>query len=258
MSERKSKTRESKRDLRKKIPKLKNELIYIPNPSKKNHEKWYEGRNMLNLPKPFRCLMVAGVNSSKTNTAKNIVIRCRPHFDYMYVVHQDPRDKEWADMYDEGVNGEIRADLPEVDDFEHDGTRYLVIIEDAEFKRDDPKLSALFRYVSTHTLTSIIMLYQDFYKIPPIARRCSNVFCIWRCPDRTVMDTLSRRIGMNKDEFNSLYDTFIKHPRDFIMFDQTSGSPYPIRLNGFHPISKKSKDTLPQANATTVETTYSQ
>jgi hypothetical protein len=55
---------EKKPDYRKKFKnRLPNKIVPIKNADKTNHEKWYKGRNICNFPRPYRCILVGGVNS---------------------------------------------------------------------------------------------------------------------------------------------------------------------------------------------------
>jgi len=48
---------------RKKVKaRLPNKILALPNPDKTFHEKWYKGRNMLNIPHPFRCVALGPPN----------------------------------------------------------------------------------------------------------------------------------------------------------------------------------------------------
>ena len=50
---------------------LPNKLIVLKNKDKAFHEKWYEGRNILNIPHPARFLLLGPPNSGKTMIIKN-------------------------------------------------------------------------------------------------------------------------------------------------------------------------------------------
>jgi ribosome biogenesis GTPase A len=63
----------------KKLFRLPNKIIPISCSEKKGwREKWYEGRNMLNLPHSFRLLCIGPPDSGKSTLIKNIIIRAKP------------------------------------------------------------------------------------------------------------------------------------------------------------------------------------
>jgi hypothetical protein len=41
---------------------LPNKILALPNADKAFHEKWYKGRNHLNIPHPFRCVALGPPN----------------------------------------------------------------------------------------------------------------------------------------------------------------------------------------------------
>jgi hypothetical protein len=231
---------ETKRDKRKKFNKrLPNKLLYIPNPDKKNHEHWYPKRNLANLPRPFRALFVGSVNSSKTNTAKNLVLRAFPRFENIILIHcnyGEGGSKEWDDI---GITDQFE-EIPDRDYFNQLEGRTLVILEDVEFQEKDPSLSLLFRHLSTHFVDtlSVMLLYQDFIKVPKIARRLASQFIMWKLPDQIQMNMVEKRVGMKKGELIHMFDTLCKERRDSIMIDLSDNSPAPLRLNVFQPIRK--------------------
>ena len=73
------------------MPKLPNKIIPITNADKKWHERWYPGRNMLNIPHPFRCCCLGPPNVGKTTIIKNLIIRQHPPFEEVYGIHCDAR-----------------------------------------------------------------------------------------------------------------------------------------------------------------------
>lgn len=69
---------------------LPKEILPIPCADKAFHEKWKKGRDMLNIPHPFRCVALGPPNSGKSTIVKNLLIRAKPEFEEVYVVHCDP------------------------------------------------------------------------------------------------------------------------------------------------------------------------
>lgn len=219
------------KDRRKRIKKLPNRLIPFTTADKKNHEKWYPRRNLSNFPCPSKILLIGAPNCGKTSTAMNIILRSRPLYNNIYVVQEYQNSKEWDDINPT----EYLTEIPEPEFF--DGSKKnLIILEDFETDKKDVNLSKLFRITGSHCKTTIILLYQSFFRCIPLARRLSNVFIIYKLPDQNEMDLIARRIGINKKEFNLLFKKYTKTPYDSICFDKTSHTPAKIRLNIFQPI----------------------
>lgn len=220
--------------------KLPNKIIHIPNPDKKFHEKWNKNRNMLNIPHPFRALCFGPPNVGKTTVVKNILIRAKPKFKQVYVIHCDGNyTKEYDDL---GDGMEMLDEIPAPNEWEGiDKT--LVVIDDLELKSlnkiQKRNLDRLFGYCSTHKNISIILNSQDAFNIPPIVRRCSNMFVLWRSNDMDSMYNICRRSGIRKKMFLELFENVIVNYHDSLWLDSTVNTPYPIRKNGFEIIKKK-------------------
>ena len=111
-----------------------------------------------------------------------------------------------------GENGvEIRGDIPPPEDW--DGTdKHLVIIDDLEVKglgkEQKRNLDRLFGYVSTHKNISVCLCSQDAFNVPPIVRRCSNLWVLWRGPDLDAMACVARKSGLSAAELRTIFDSF--------------------------------------------------
>lgn len=226
---------------RKKL-KLPEELIHIKNPEKVYHEKWYKGRDKLNIPHPFRLLLLGGVNMGKTNTIKNIILRIDPPFKKIYLYHTGG---DYTLEYDD-IKTILIDNIPEPDDEMFDPKiKSLVIIEDKEYKfmkkKELQNLDRLFGYVSTHRNVSVASTGQYFYNMPVPIRNMSNFFIIWRPLDLDSLNSIGRRVGLKKEEILAIMDTYFKKGRDSLWVDLTANSPYKLRLNGYKVLEKKSK-----------------
>lgn len=229
---------------KRKVLKLPNRIIALPNPDKDFHESWTKGRNMLDIPHPFRCVCLGPPNVGKTTIVKNLLLRAKPEFEDVVVIHCDGNyTKEYDDLGEDNI--EILSEIPAPEDWEGE-KKTLVVLDDLEYKQmnKDQKrnLDRLFGYVSTHKNISIILCSQDAFNVPPIVRRCSNLFVLWRCPDLDAMATCARKTGMKSDGFNSIFNKLMLDSRDSLWLDMTSGSPYPMRKNGYTIINKESKE----------------
>jgi hypothetical protein len=223
-------------------PKLRlpNKILPLPNPDKEFHEKWHKGRNMLNIPHPFRCVCLGPPNVGKTTIVKNLLLRTKPQFEEVVVIHCDSGyTKEYEDI---GNNLEILDEIPAPEDW--DGkVKTLVVLDDLEFKSMNKlqrrNLDRLFGYVSTHKNISCILCSQDAFNVPPIVRRCSNLWVLWRCPDLDAMATCARKTGLKAGNFNSIFNQLMLNSKDSLWIDKTDKSPYPMRKNGYTIIHKK-------------------
>lgn len=222
--------------------KLPNELIPIKNADKKFHEKWTKGRNPLNIIHPMRMLCIGQPNVGKTNTIKNIIIRCNPKFERVYLCHCDSSGtKEYQDI----GNVVVLDSFPAPTEWPNDGKKSLVIIDDVNLKslskEQASNLDRLCGYCSTHCNLSVIVTSQDGFQIPNIVRRTCNFIVLWRPRDMDSMATLSRKSGMKSKEMRAIFDQLMPNFRDSLWIDMTFESPFPLRKNGFEIISKKSE-----------------
>ena len=225
--------KKKKRNLERMFP---NVILPLPCADKGFHEHWFEGRNLLNFPHPFRALMCGIPNCGKSTMIKNILIRCNPEFQKILVVHGDP---EGTLEYDD-VDCELLDTIPSTD--EHDGEeKTLIILDDIEFsslsKIDLKSLDRLVGYDSTHKNISVMISSQDAFRLPSIVRRCANVFFLWKIKDKDNVAVLNRRLGLRKEVLFNLFQKYLKKTTDSLCFDLTKSSPMPVRFNGFIPIS---------------------
>jgi hypothetical protein len=228
--------------MKKRIKKTKypDKIIVIPNPDKQYHEKWYKGRNKLNIPHPFRGIFCGTVNCGKTLSIKNIIMKCdNPPFEEIYLIHIDGNySREWSDTIDED---HFLDDIPHVSWYEGI-KKTLIILEDLAYqdmnKTQKENLKRLYGYASTHKNLSCLLTTQGFYEIPKLIRTCSNLFLLYPSSDYTEIRSISRKVGLKKGELEFLFNKYCHKPHDSIMLDLTSNSPYPIRLNMFDIIKK--------------------
>jgi hypothetical protein len=217
---------------------LPNKLIVMKNEDKTFHEKWYKGRNMLNIPHPFRSVCLGPPNCGKGLVIKNILLRAKPQFEEVFVIHCDPEyTKEWED-----INAVMLGEIPNPEEWEGK-VKTLVILDDLEFKQmsKDQKrnLDRLYGFCSTHKHISVILAAQDTFNVPPIVRRCSNLWILWKMSDMDSLAQTARKTGMNAKNFNTIFNELMCGSHDSLWIDTTSGSPYPLRKNGYTILKKK-------------------
>ena len=228
------KPKQKKRRVKHRLP---NEIIPIRNEDKLFHERWKPGRNALNIPHPMRCVLLGRPNSGKTTVMKNIILRCKPAYEEIWVVHCDSSDtKEFNDM-----DVEMMDTIPSPEDIEP-GVKRLIILEDLEYNQmpKDQKraLDRLFGYTSTHKGCSVMLTAQDPYAVPAICRRCANLWVIWKMDDTQALQTLGRRVGMSSKDFEHIFEKHCPGKKDSLWLDLTDGSPFPLRINGFQMLQR--------------------
>lgn len=212
--------------------KLPKKIIPIPNADKKWHEKWYSDRDLLNIPHPFRLCALGPPNCGKSTAIKNILLRCDPYFEKIFLCHCDvDNTAEYDDIK--------LTKLPKIPPpaFWDGQQKTLVILDDLEFKNMSKEqrkcLDRLYGYCSTHKNISVVLCCQNFTNIPPIVRRCTNLFILWRVNDYRCLQDISKKCGINNKKFNQIFEEHINNIHDSLWIDMTSGSPKKIRINGY-------------------------
>ena len=230
----KTKSKSKVAPLRKELPNI---IIPILNKDKSKHEKWTEGRNMLNLPSPSRVLLAGPPSTGKTTCMKNIIVRANPPYKKIIVVHCAP---EQTREYDD-IECQILNAIPKVEDFHAliGDNKALVILEDIEYnqmKKDQKQnLDRLFGYVSTHLGegkgVSVFCTSQDIYSLPTCVRRMTNFWILWRMKDLDSMKSIARKCGIDSKKF---VDEMLKlQGRESLWIDDIPNTPYKVRKNGF-------------------------
>ena len=229
--------RKHKKKSKKQLP---NKIIPIDNVDKayQKKDKWFKGRNPLNIPN-FRAIIWGPPDSGKSTLVKNILLRADPPFVKLYVVHCDP---DYTNEYVD-VDGEMLTEVPDPTDSKlFDGTKTLLVFDDIEFKylpgESKRRIDRLFGFASSHKNLSIAYCVQDGFNIVPTVRRMANLWVIYKIDDIDALSTIARRTGFKKKDFEYLFNNFVKGKHYFIMIDKTNDTPYPLRLNGFIMLGK--------------------
>lgn len=217
-------------------------LILIKNEDKDTGwaEKWSKpkGRSIGAFPHPFRAMFLGGVGRGKTNTMKNVFLehqKMSKKFKRLYVLTCDISSKEWLDCEPDAVLDQI----PNLDLFNPKEKTCLVIddFEWANCSKDDMRnLSTIVRFVSSHRNVSVMLSYQSFFDAPKIARKCANVFVVYKPNSKQELVTIANRVGVNKEYMKHLFKKIVRSPYDSICIDHTVGSPAKIRKNIFEPL----------------------
>lgn len=217
---------------------LPDRILPLHNADKSFHETWYPGRNLLDIPHPFRMLLASKPNSGKSTLIKNILMRValgkRP-FKRIVVVHCDPN----ATMEYKEVESTLLEEIPPPDSFDSHA-KTAVILEDLDYvgmsQTQRGRLERLYGYVSTHKNVSVFLTAQDPFRVPVTVRRCSNVFVLWPSRDLDMIRSLARKTGVSSHALMTMFDTKCKKPHDHLWFDFTPGSPAKFRKNGYEII----------------------
>ena len=188
--------------------KLPQHIIPLPCSDKKFSEKWYDGRDLLDIPKSFRCTLSGPPNSGKSTCIKNIILRANPPFESILISHFSPDDTtEWDD-----VDGTIIDHIPSPHDIPMEGVK-LLIIEDIDVsnlnKTDLGHLNRLYGYASSHKNLSICLTSQNPFDVPTCARRTTSLYIIYRQMDLNCLSQMASRSGLKQSDFLIIFDKFI-------------------------------------------------
>lgn len=224
---------------------LPKEIIVIPNRDKKQNEKWDEARmtHPANFPCPNRFILVGRPGSGKSLCLQNILLRSRPLYDVLVLVHPDGKiSREWEDfeptyVFEEPPGTEFFEQL-----IKKDGTfpKTAIVIDDIELYKQRKEIlsniATIMRYYSTHRYVSCFLTFQSFFDIPSIYRKLASVFIIYRPLITNEFATIENRLGMPKGRLRYLFDSLCHKPTDFIVVDHSNGSPMPLRFGLFQKI----------------------
>ena len=217
--------------------KIPDKIIVFPNKDKEFIEKWDKKRNALNIPHSFRSIIIGRPHSGKTLLVKNLILRQKPRFEDVYLIHCDI---DYTKEYDD-INPIKLEEIPSPNEWEGK-EKSLVILEDLSFKDlnkfQAEALKRLYGYVSSHKNISVIATCQDFHDLPIMVRRCSNLFILFPNIDYSNLSQISKKVGLNDNILKKLFKIFCKSNHDSIWIDLTDDSPYPLRLNGYKLIKK--------------------
>lgn len=214
-------------------------IIKIANPDKTWHEDWRDKvskkgkrytRHPMNIPHPFRAVLLGPPGVGKTTIALNLVMYQKPVFEKVYVIHVDG---EFTKEYDALGNYTPLDSIPDPTWWPGD-VKSLVIIDDKELKNlgkdQQIALDRLFGYVSTHKHISVILTSQDPFNTPAIVRRCANLWVLWKTKDLDSVANIARKAGLGVHQLRAIFSGFTGF--DSLWIDSTPRTPYPLRVNG--------------------------
>jgi hypothetical protein len=215
-------------------------LVVLENPDKEWHESWHEGRHLANFPHPFRAWICGRPNSGKGLVAKNIIGHADPVWDRVVILHCAKNStKEWDDVVlDED---DVIETVPPLDFFydDEETQKNLLVIDDFNLatldKESKLRIDRILGYISTHASWSIMILHQDLLQSRVCQRRMCNIIVLYKLTDIDSCCVLARKAGVKRKHFMAILKKF-KSPHDFLVIDNTTGSPMPLRVNMYHRV----------------------
>ena len=121
----------------------------------------------------------------------------------------------------------------------------LVIIDEINIsalpKAKINQFRTLFNYISTHKNTTVILSYQDFFRVPTEIRDACNQFAIFRDHNLIKLKLIAIRIGENVDTLYEIVTGLLRYNHDFMWvdMDEPKESLWHLRLNFYSPIRRK-------------------
>jgi hypothetical protein len=216
---------------------------------KKWHESWKKGDDMLTFPHPFRVCLTGPPNSGKSTVILNIIARVgqtNPGYEKIHVIYPGggAGTSEFKSLQPSTLV-KFYSSIPNISAFptlKSGAKKSCIIIDDLELKEIDKEqrssLDRIIGHISTHRRCDVFVCSQQWVNIPPIARRCCNVFVLWKPADQRTVPQISMGVGEDMQELFK----FCQEPRDSIWIDRTPRTEYPIRLNGYRQIRKQEED----------------
>lgn len=224
---------------------LPKKILALKNIDKSDHEYWDEKhcKNIANFPCPSRICCIGPSGVGKTTLVKNILLNARPLYDKVVLVHPDIEvSKEYEDL----ECTDCLQKIPPLEYFDYlvDANNKLkscIIIDDVEFtgsnKDELRNLGLIMRYLSTHRNMTVIVSHQDWFGVPAICKKMSNVYIIYKPKSRTELSMIENRCGVEKGLFKELFNTVASGHRDNLCYDLTENTPAKLRLNLFDIIT---------------------
>ena len=252
-----------------------NRLYVLPNADKTLHQEWgdrnHPRSNLLNIPRPYSMLLTAQPNCGKSCIIKNILVQMKPNPGNIFIIHAEtwgpterttrlPKDQTEEDFLNKdieeiteyrGIKAVYLKSFPPIkfwDQFKHQHN--LLIIDDVNLKQwaghSHARMDTIdktWSWCRTHRNLTIIAAFQSIYQqAVPSIYRFSNVFVIWKIRDKYVQSMLSRVCGVDKKEWNAMFD-LCRGSHDNICIDATNDSPAPYRYNLVNKIRCRDSDS---------------
>lgn len=215
-------------------------IMPIKNADKVGVERWTpERKDIGNFPSPARILLLGPCGVGKSCLIKNLILHARPRFQEVFLIHEDAFSSH---EYDDLEPTEKFDEVPPLSFWDYDGPyrKRAVIVDDLELtsahKERKKNLAIMFRYASTHKGLTIYFAHQSFFDVPPLIKKMSDVFILWRARARNELQMIENRVSLPKGSLKQLFDTIAKGHKDSICIDLKEGTPAKLRLNIWSPI----------------------
>lgn len=228
-----------------------NKLIAFANADKSQQEKWKPNMDWLNIPASWRGILCGPPSVGKSTIVKNLIIKSKPMYKKVIVVHYGADSegggtddyKEFED--DEGFSVVSLEDLPDPRKINPKKEKMMLVLEDIPLshlsKIQKEMLDRLYGYASSHRYVTVLCCCQNCYDCPTTARRCANLFILWKQPDILALTNMAIRTGYTASDFRQLFK-LCKSKHDSIWIDCTPDTPAPLRLNGYTKIELNNND----------------
>jgi hypothetical protein len=221
------------------------EIVPLPNPDKRKHEKYKKGDNPIRFPKPFKLSIIGKPNSGKSLMAIHVILAHQakePKFDEIHIVHGCNSSKE----YDRLEPTSVRANIPSYEEFDP-SKRTLLVFDDTDYTMIKPneltRISELVRFGSSHCNISCIFLTQCFFRMPKVIKDCSDVFIVYKPHDLDELGTIGRRCGLKKEEIHRIFKDHLPNWRDSLLINLIPGAPAKFSKNLFQPLVLNQSDS---------------
>ena len=220
------------------------EIISLPNVDKDHFkDQWYEGRNHGDLVHPFKLVASGPPNSGKTTSIINIFMRIQlsdKPFENLIVIQ--PETNNEYNILDPTI---ILNDFPQPEDLvygpDDEMLKTAIIIDDIDLSKltkvQQLNISKLFRYLSSHSNISVFCSYQSFFSIPILIRNCCSHFLVYKPRNLDELHTISRRVGIEKNTFNNIFEREITGRRDCLLIDLSCPIELMLRKNIFQVLN---------------------
>lgn len=211
-------------------------LIIFKNPEKKDHEKWYKGRNMMNIPHPSRILIIGKPNRGKTNIIKNLIFYALPKFKRVFLLHAaSGQDNTIVPLDYQHFGVKLLSEIPDLDFWNnYEDEKIMLVVDDYNLKGNRKRLHLLertFGFISTHKgVTCVLALQNGFDPMSIQFRRHCNLFIFFKTEDEKYNKNLAETSGLSRDKVTKIFKKYKFDIHDSLWIDFTANTPFPLRI----------------------------